>query len=125
MVLLSFLSLYYYYCYYFLVLRRISIFDQVDILWCVQVFDRERIPADLLLLATAEDDGGRDSCHVQTMELDGETNLKLRQALPITADTLRMPADFAHFEGVVQCETPNKLVNNFVGTVSGVAWRGR
>ncbi|KAI0217437.1 phospholipid transporting ATPase [Massospora cicadina] len=41
----------------------------------------EAVPADLVILATSEDDG---LCFAETKNLDGETNLKSRQALKAT-----------------------------------------
>ena len=44
--------------------------------------ENEEIPADLIILATSNEDA---LCYVQTSNLDGETNLKTRFALPATA----------------------------------------
>jgi magnesium-transporting ATPase (P-type) len=42
-----------------------------------QVTDRQQVPADLALLSSANAEG---VAYVETMNLDGETNLKLRKA---------------------------------------------
>jgi phospholipid-translocating ATPase len=44
----------------------------------VRVYEDEEIPADIVILSTSESDG---ACYVETKNLDGETNLKVRQAL--------------------------------------------
>jgi P-type E1-E2 ATPase len=40
--------------------------------------EKEEVPADILILATSEEEG---RCFVETSNLDGETNLKRRTAL--------------------------------------------
>lgn len=49
----------------------------------VKVLDREEIPADMLLLTSSEPGG---LCYIQTSNIDGETNLKIKQAAPTAAD---------------------------------------
>ena len=44
----------------------------------VRIYNDEQIPADLIVLATSDPDG---ACYVETKNLDGETNLKVRNAL--------------------------------------------
>lgn len=44
----------------------------------VRVRNNEEIPADMIVIATSDSDG---ACYVETKNLDGETNLKVRQAL--------------------------------------------
>ncbi|KAK7560515.1 phospholipid-translocating P-type ATPase [Phyllosticta citricarpa] len=44
----------------------------------VRLYNEEPIPADIVVLATSDPDG---ACYVETKNLDGETNLKVRQAL--------------------------------------------
>lgn len=51
----------------------------------VFVRNREMIPADLILLASANEGG---SAYVETSSIDGETNLKLRNSPHLPADTL-------------------------------------
>ncbi|KAF1949181.1 phospholipid-translocating P-type ATPase [Byssothecium circinans] len=44
----------------------------------VRLYNDEEIPADVVVLSTSSDDG---ACYVETKNLDGETNLKVRNAL--------------------------------------------
>ena len=51
----------------------------------VKIFSREPVPADVLVLAVHEKvQPPQGLCYIETKSLDGETNLKLRQALPST-----------------------------------------
>ncbi|KAG0298402.1 hypothetical protein BGZ98_000214 [Dissophora globulifera] len=78
----------------------------------VRVDQNDWVPADLILLHSAGPEGG---CYVETAALDGETNLKQRQALKITNDTLRTPEDIAPFTGCAFTEQPNQDLYNFEG----------
>ncbi|XP_010272160.1 PREDICTED: phospholipid-transporting ATPase 3-like [Nelumbo nucifera] len=70
-------------------------------------------PADLLFLASTNPDG---VCYIETANLDGETNLKIRKALERTWDYLT--ADKAsEFKGEVQCEQPNNSLYTFTGNL--------
>jgi phospholipid-transporting ATPase len=53
----------------------------------VKVQSYGKIPADLVTLAVSEKAGVSCSgiCYVETKSLDGETNLKVRQAIPLTS----------------------------------------
>ncbi|CAK7896779.1 phospholipid-transporting ATPase Dnf1p [[Candida] anglica] len=44
----------------------------------LRIYNNDEIPADVIILATSDDD---NCCYVETKNLDGETNLKVRQAL--------------------------------------------
>lgn len=46
----------------------------------VKIMDNESFPADILICATSEDE---DVAFVETKNLDGETNLKSRHAVPV------------------------------------------
>lgn len=52
----------------------------------VKVVCNEIIPADLLLLHTSDPNG---VCHIETANLDGETNLKQRRVVPGVCDSVR------------------------------------
>ncbi|KAJ8649723.1 hypothetical protein MRB53_002746 [Persea americana] len=70
-------------------------------------------PADLLFLASTNPDG---VCYIETANLDGETNLKIRKALERTWDYLH-PDKAAEFKGEIQCEQPNNSLYTFTGNL--------
>ncbi|KAI8528438.1 hypothetical protein RHMOL_Rhmol12G0148700 [Rhododendron molle] len=70
-------------------------------------------PADLLFLAGTNTDG---VCYVETANLDGETNLKIRKALEKTWDYVN-PEKASEFKGEVQCEQPNNSLYTFTGNL--------
>ncbi|XP_050224454.1 phospholipid-transporting ATPase 10-like [Mercurialis annua] len=78
----------------------------------VKVEKDQYFPADLLLLSSSFDDA---VCYVETMNLDGETNLKVKQALPATAD-LGEDSNYKDFRATIRCEDPNANLYAFVGT---------
>lgn len=49
----------------------------------IRLYNDEEVPADVIVLSTSTDDG---ACYVETKNLDGETNLKVRNALHCTRD---------------------------------------
>ena len=53
-------------------------------------------------------------CYVETANLDGETNLKIRQGLPCTAHLVE-GKDLMKLAGKVECETPNRYLYQFTG----------
>ncbi|GLT31904.1 hypothetical protein SLA2020_066040 [Shorea laevis] len=79
----------------------------------VKVHIDEYFPADMLLLSSSHDDG---VCYVDTKNLDGETNLKLKQALDVTA-SLKDVGSFKNFKARINCEDPNERLYSFVGTL--------
>ncbi|XP_078436799.1 aminophospholipid ATPase 3 isoform X2 [Wolffia australiana] len=70
-------------------------------------------PADLLFLASTNPDG---VCYVETSNLDGETNLKIRKALERTWDYI-LPGKAAEFKGEIECEQPNNSLYTFTGNL--------
>ncbi|KAL6996307.1 putative phospholipid-transporting ATPase 4, variant 2 [Sarracenia purpurea var. burkii] len=79
----------------------------------VKVEKDQFFPADLLLLSSSYEDG---ICYVETMNLDGETNLKIKRALEVT---LPLDDDMAvkDFTGKIRCEDPNPNLYTFVGNL--------
>ncbi|XP_073301363.1 putative phospholipid-transporting ATPase 9 [Primulina huaijiensis] len=79
----------------------------------VKVEKDEFFPADLLLLSSSYEDA---ICYVETMNLDGETNLKVKQALEVTS-SLHEDHELSEFRAVVKCEDPNAKLYSFVGSM--------
>ncbi|GLJ17222.1 hypothetical protein SUGI_0298350 [Cryptomeria japonica] len=79
----------------------------------VKVEKNDFFPADLLLLSSSNEDG---ICYVETMNLDGETNLKIKEALEVTSD-LENDASFQSFRASVKCEDPNPNLYTFIGSM--------
>ena len=71
-----------------------------------------------MLSSFSEDNNQPDSCYVQTAQLDGETNLKLRKALADTAEYFNSDERAARFEGVLSAEQPNEQFGRFVATLT-------
>ncbi|XP_017214606.1 phospholipid-transporting ATPase VB [Danio rerio] len=79
----------------------------------VKVLSNEIIPADILLLHTSDPNG---VCHMETANLDGETNLKQRKVVP-GFSTLGEPFQPQTFDSTVVCENPNNNLNLFKGFI--------
>ncbi|KAM7255635.1 hypothetical protein ACFE04_008533 [Oxalis oulophora] len=79
----------------------------------VKVEKDQFFPADLLLLSSSYEDG---ICYVETMNLDGETNLKVKRALEVTIP-MGEDEDFKNFNGTIKCEDPNPSLYTFVGNL--------
>ncbi|XP_068579352.1 probable phospholipid-transporting ATPase IM [Cebidichthys violaceus] len=79
----------------------------------IKLESNQFVAADMLLLCSSEPYG---LCYIETAELDGETNLKVRQALTVTSD-LGDITKLMDFDGEVICEPPNNKLDKFIGTL--------
>uniref|UniRef100_A0A7N8WSB3 Phospholipid-transporting ATPase n=1 Tax=Mastacembelus armatus TaxID=205130 RepID=A0A7N8WSB3_9TELE len=79
----------------------------------IKLENNQFVAADILLLSSSEPYG---LCYIETAELDGETNLKVRQALTVTSD-LGDISKLIDFDGEVICEPPNNKLDKFTGTL--------
>ncbi|XP_018620657.1 phospholipid-transporting ATPase ID isoform X2 [Scleropages formosus] len=80
----------------------------------IKLENNQFVAADLLLLSSSEPYG---LSYVETAELDGETNLKVRQALTVTSELGADIHKLAEFDGEVVCEPPNNKLDRFTGTL--------
>ncbi|KAF2763858.1 putative phospholipid-transporting ATPase [Teratosphaeria nubilosa] len=86
----------------------------------IRVQSEEPFPADLVLLASSEPEG---LCYIETANLDGETNLKIKQAIPETS-YLVSSAELARLGGRVRSEQPNSSLYTYEATLTMQAGGG-
>jgi phospholipid-translocating ATPase len=72
------------------------------------------ITADMMVLSSSEPNS---LVYIETAELDGETNLKVRQPVPETSHLQSDEANLTAFHGLIECEPPNNRLHKFVGTL--------
>ncbi|KAK3604439.1 hypothetical protein CHS0354_013839 [Potamilus streckersoni] len=80
----------------------------------IKMENNQFVAADLLLLSTSEPNS---LCYIETAELDGETNLKVRQALVDTAAMGNNEDLIGKFDAELVCEIPNNRLSKFEGTM--------
>lgn len=77
------------------------------------------VPVDMILILTSMFDDG-NQCYIETSNIDGETNLKLKEAPSLLQSMVQtsggkpIPSLFA---GKLEVEQPNKSIHNFVGAL--------
>ncbi|XP_027445396.1 phospholipid-transporting ATPase IB-like isoform X5 [Zalophus californianus] len=79
----------------------------------VKASNGQFLPADMVLISSSEP---QVTCYVATSNLDGETNLKIRQALLETAE-MQTEKQLSSLSGKIECEGPNRHFNTFIGTL--------
>jgi phospholipid-transporting ATPase len=80
----------------------------------IRVESEEPFPADLILLASSEPEG---LCYIETANLDGETNLKIKQAIPETSH-LVSHSELSRLGGRLRSEQPNSSLYTYEGTLT-------
>nr|XP_049593784.1 probable phospholipid-transporting ATPase IM isoform X4 [Syngnathus scovelli] len=81
----------------------------------VKLENNQFVTADLLLLSSSEP---LNVVYVKTAELDGETNLKVKQALTVTGEMGEDTQRLTSFNGEIKCEPPNNRLEIFKGTLT-------
>ncbi len=81
----------------------------------IEIKRDEWVPADIVLL-TAK--GSSESVYIETMDLDGETTLKSREAHPELAKHCNSYEKLRNIKAIVTTEDPNNDLYNFEGMVS-------
>ncbi|XP_059901283.1 phospholipid-transporting ATPase IB isoform X3 [Gadus macrocephalus] len=89
------------------------IWKQVAVGDIVKVTNGQHLPADMVIVSSSEPQA---MCYTETSNLDGETNLKIRQGLPLTAG-LQSLEELMTLSGRLECEGPNRHLYDFTGTL--------
>ena len=81
----------------------------------VRVEQNQRFPADLILLKSSNPNG---AAYVETIGLDGEPNLKYKEAIRDMQDAILSPADAGTINGHIKADLPNDSLYNFDGLMT-------
>uniref|UniRef100_A0A8C6PZR0 Phospholipid-transporting ATPase n=1 Tax=Nothobranchius furzeri TaxID=105023 RepID=A0A8C6PZR0_NOTFU len=73
----------------------------------VKVTNGQHLPADMVIVSSSEPQA---MCYIETSNLDGETNLKIRQVQHTLEDLMSL-------SGRLECEGPNRHLYDFTGTL--------
>lgn len=81
----------------------------------IRIRVNEEVPADVILISTSDIEG---NCYIETKNLDGETNLKLKTALKCGGSgNIKHSQDLGNTKFWVECDAPNSLLYTFKGTI--------
>ncbi|XP_037075054.1 probable phospholipid-transporting ATPase IF isoform X2 [Pollicipes pollicipes] len=80
----------------------------------VHVRADEDFPCDLVMLTSSDREG---HCHIQTANLDGETNLKTKES-PTQTRHMRSLSDLDTVRAIIECENPKPDLYKFVGNMT-------
>lgn len=79
----------------------------------VRLYNEEEVPADIVVLSTSDVDG---ACYVETKNLDGETNLKVRSALH-SGQQVKRARDCERTTFTLESEPPHANLYAYSGVV--------
>lgn len=79
----------------------------------VRIYSEDQVPADIVILSTSDPDG---ACYVETKNLDGETNLKVRKALH-SGLKVKHAKDCERTEFTIESEPPHSNLYQYSAVV--------
>lgn len=81
----------------------------------IRVRANEETPADMIIVSASDIEG---NCFIETKNLDGETNLKLKRSVECGGiNHLKHSNDLANTKFWVECDAPNPNLYSFKGTI--------
>ncbi|OMJ21448.1 putative phospholipid-transporting ATPase DRS2 [Smittium culicis] len=92
----------------------------ISVLWkdievgdIVRLDNKDPFPADIILLSSSEPEG---LCYIETSNLDGETNLKIKQSRTETSNLITVDS-ISKLVGFINSELPNDNLYNYEGVL--------
>ena len=82
----------------------------------LRIHNNEEVPADVMILSSSDED---NCCFVETKNLDGETNLKIKQALLFSTDPKKVKRadEFMDMNFEIESEGPQPNLYSYEGAV--------
>lgn len=80
----------------------------------VKIKNNDPIPVDIIILSTSDSDG---ACYVETKNLDGETNLKIKSAMKCSHNDLKSVDEFAKCKFWLESEGPKSNLYSYEGNL--------
>lgn len=80
----------------------------------LKVSDREPLPADIVLVASSNEDG---LAYIETKQLDGESNLKVKVVPQAISSAFKTEEQALLTQGRIECEAPNDRLYKFNGRI--------
>lgn len=82
----------------------------------LRIYNNDEVPADLVILATSDED---NCCYVETKNLDGETNLKVKQALKYSSinEKIHKADDLINHDFEIDSEGPHANLYSYQGNL--------
>lgn len=88
----------------------------------IKLTGQTAVPVDMVLMLTSLHNDG-NKCYIETANLDGETNLKVKESPPILTenfpDAISKGTPIRElFDGVIDIQEPNKNIHKCTGTIT-------
>lgn len=81
----------------------------------IRIYNNDEIPADVVILSTSDED---NACYVETKNLDGETNLKVRHALKFSShNKINRADDLLDKSFQINSEGPHSNLYTYNGNI--------
>ncbi|KAJ3118729.1 hypothetical protein HDU96_009318 [Phlyctochytrium bullatum] len=80
----------------------------------ILIQEGESVPADVIVLFSSHQNG---SCYIETSNLDGESNLKQKLALPASQALINGQNSFTSISYEIEAESPTGNLNQFEGSI--------
>ncbi|TPX57373.1 hypothetical protein PhCBS80983_g03846 [Powellomyces hirtus] len=92
---------------------KLSKWEDVSVGDFIFLQNNDPIPADIIIVSTSEPDS---LCYVETKNLDGETNLKVRRGIP-ALDWVKTPEDCTSIKAWLDSEPPTPNLYSYNGVL--------